>query len=69
MEFSDDPEGKALANLRDRITQSKLADKYNGKHLFDDEEVEEREIFNVDWVNRKGYQVVTQLVGFEGDTD
>ena len=38
-------------------------------HLYDEEEDDEREIVNVDWANRKGYQVVAQLVGCEGDTD
>ena len=55
--------------MRDRVTQLKLNDKYNGMRLYDEVEEEERVIVNVDWVNRKGYQVVTQLVGFEGDTD
>ena len=55
--------------MRDRVTQFKLTDKYNAMHLFDDEEVEEGKIVNVYWDNRKGYKVITQLVGFEGDTD
>ena len=37
--------------------------------IFDDDEDEHRKIASVEWVNRKGYQVVTQLVGSEADVE
>jgi hypothetical protein len=69
MEPWEDPTGKALAEIKNRVTKFKLADKYEGISLYDDDEDEHRRIVSVDWVNRKGYQVITQLVGSEDDTD
>ena len=37
--------------------------------IFDDDEDEHRKIVSVEWANRKGYQVVTQLVGSEADVE
>ena len=37
--------------------------------IFDDDEDEYRKIVSVEWANRKGYQVVTQLVGSEADVE
>ena len=69
VESREDPSGKALADMKNRVMQFKLADKYNGMCIYDDEEDEHRKIVNVDWVNRKGYKVTTQLVGSEDDVD
>ena len=40
------------------MAQFQLVEKYDG--MF---------IFSVEWANRKGYQVVTQLVGSEADVE
>ena len=37
--------------------------------IFDDDEDEHRKIASAEWANRKGYQVVTQLVGSEADVE
>jgi hypothetical protein len=63
----EDPSDKTLTDLRGRVMEFKLTDKYDGMFIYDDEEDEHRKIVNVDWVNRKGYQVVTVLVGSEND--
>ena len=62
LEDWEDPSGKALSDMKNRVAQFKLVEKYDGKD-------EHRKIVNVEWANRKGYQVVTQLVGSEADLE
>ena len=69
LEDWEDPSGKALSDMKNRVTQFKLVEKYDGMFLYDDDEDEHRKIINVEWANRKGYQVVTQLVGSEADLE
>ena len=69
LEDWEDPSGKALSDMKNRVTQFKLVEKYDGMFLYDDDEDEHRKIVNVEWVNRKGDQVVMQLVGSEADLE
>ena len=59
LEDWEDPSGKALSDMKNRVAQFKLVEKYDGMFLYDDDEDEHRKIANVEWANRKGYQVVT----------
>ena len=67
---------KSIKEMKSREMEFKLKDKYVDMKLFDEgkdddglEYRESRVIVSVDWVNRKGYEVVTNLIGHETDSD
>ena len=67
---------KSIKEMKSRQMEFKLKDKYVSMCLYDENEdgdeekfQEHRKIVSVDWVNRKGYQVVTNLIGSEDDPD
>ena len=73
----EDPARKSIAERNTREVNFRLNTKYIGMCLFDegdddgdgDPYAEHRKIVSVEWVNRKGHQVMTVLVGSEVDAD
>ena len=69
-------EGKPLGEINKREIRFKLKDKYVCMFLYDEGDdgdgsvyKEHRKIIEIEWVNRRGWQVVTQVVGEEDDAE
>ena len=58
LEDWEDPPGKTLSDVTNRVAQFRLLEQYGGMFLYDDDEDEHRKIDNVEWANRQAYQVV-----------